>query len=237
MPPKTPTPAQAFRGFSPPTFEFLDDLAANNEREWFNANKARYEQDVRDVALAFVRAMGPAISALSKHFVIDDRKVGGSLMRVYRDTRFARDKTPYKTNIGIQFRHEAGKDVHAPGFYVHIDPQECFVAAGLWRPPADALAQIRQRIVEKTSAWRRVTNQPDFARHFELRGESLRRAPRGFPADHPCVDDLRRKDHIAVATVTAGALSSRKAVDTVGQRFGEAKAYMKFLTTALDLPF
>ena len=106
--------------FSRATLKFLDELAANNNKAWFDENKPRYESLVREPALDFIEAMGPTLKTLAPHFRADLRKGGGSLMRVFRDTRFSHDKTPYKTNIGIQFRHELGKDVHAPGFYVHL---------------------------------------------------------------------------------------------------------------------
>lgn len=120
--------------FRPETLRFLEELALNNERAWFQEHKRRYEQDVLDVALQFIEAMQAPLAELAPHFVAMPTRVGGSLMRVYRDTRFARDKSPYKTNIGIQFRHEQASDVHSPGYYVHIHPQEVFVGVGLWRP-------------------------------------------------------------------------------------------------------
>ena len=101
-------------------------------------------------------------------------------MRIYRDTRFAKDKTPYKTNIGIQFRHELGKDVHAPGFYLHIDPDQVFIGAGMWRPHSEPLAKIRDRIGGKQAEWRRVLADKTFRRHFELSGESLTRPAARF---------------------------------------------------------
>ena len=135
--------------FSKSTFKFLDQLAANNKRVWFEENKPRYEALVREPALEFIEAMAPALHTFAPHFRADSRKMGGSLMRVYRDARFSRDKTPYKTNIGIQFRHELGKDVHAPGFYVHIASTECFLAVGCWHPEPDALGRIRDFIAQK----------------------------------------------------------------------------------------
>ena len=108
-----------FRGFDPSLFEFLEELADNNHRSWFQNNKERYETVVLEPSLAFIREFASRLKTISPYFVASDRRVGGSLMRVYRDTRFGKDKTPYKTNVGIQFRHEFGKDVHAPGFYVH----------------------------------------------------------------------------------------------------------------------
>ncbi|MCW8921644.1 MAG: TIGR02453 family protein, partial [Sedimenticola sp.] len=97
-----------FEGFPDGTLPFLAELKANNNKAWFNDNKARYEALVREPALAFIESVGPGLAEISLHFRAIPKKVGGSLMRVYRDTRFAKDKTPYKTNIGIQFRHELG---------------------------------------------------------------------------------------------------------------------------------
>ena len=111
------------------TFRFLAELGANNERDWFEANRHRYERHVLEPALAFIERMAPNIERLSRHLLAVPKRTGGSLMRVYRDTRFGHDKRPYKTNIGIQFRHERGRDVHAPGLYVHIEPGGCFLGA------------------------------------------------------------------------------------------------------------
>ena len=138
-----------FKRFQPTLFEFLEQLADHNNRPWFQENKLRYEQEVLSPALAFIRAFQSRLKRISPYFLASDRRVGGSLMRVYRDTRFAKQGPPYKTNVGIQFRHEQGRDIHAPGFYVHIAPGECFLAVGLWRPEAEPLAAIRQAIVER----------------------------------------------------------------------------------------
>ena len=111
--------------FTPATVKFLAELSDNNNRDWFNENKTRYEEEVLDVALRFIQSMQDPLADFAPHFTAIPKRMGGSLMRVYRDTRFSKDKTPYKTNIGIQFRHVLGKDVHAPGFYVHIEPGSC----------------------------------------------------------------------------------------------------------------
>ena len=143
-----------FERFQPTLFEFLEQLADNNNRPWFQENKSRYEGEVLGPAMAFIRAFQPRLKRISPYFVASDRRVGGSLMRVYRDTRFVKDGEPYKTNVGIQFRHEQGRDVHAPGFYVHVAPGECFLAVGLWRPEPEALDQVRKAIVEWPDRWR-----------------------------------------------------------------------------------
>ena len=117
------------------TFEFLRDIAVHNDRDWFNANKQRYHDDVRDPLLRFVEGFAPRLAKINKNMLADPRPVGGSLFRIYRDTRFAKDKSPYKTHAGITFRHVDGRDVHGPIFYLHLEPGSVFAAAGLWHPP------------------------------------------------------------------------------------------------------
>ena len=106
--------------FQPDLFRFLDALRGNNNREWFQANKERYESDVKGPMLRFIGDFAPRLRQISPRFVADPRPNCGSLFRIYRDVRFSKDKTPYKTNAGAQFRHQAGKDAHAPGFYLHV---------------------------------------------------------------------------------------------------------------------
>ncbi|MGH8875660.1 MAG: DUF2461 domain-containing protein, partial [Acidimicrobiia bacterium] len=122
------------RSFSPALFSFLRDLEANNEREWFKANKDRYERHVKEPALQFVADIAPHLRRISTHLVADPRPAGGSLFRIQRDTRFSKDKSPYKTYVGIRFGHEAGGDVHAPGFYLHLEPGSCYFGMGVWQP-------------------------------------------------------------------------------------------------------
>ncbi len=166
--------------FEPRTLRFLEELQANNNREWFKEHKPRYEDDVLDVALRFIISMQDPLADFAPHFTAVPTRIGGSLMRVYRDTRFSKNKLPYKTNIGIQFRHERAKDVHSPGYYLHIDPDQVFVGVGMWRPDSDSLRAIRQRIVARSAEWRRALGSAAFKRQFELGGESLTRPPRGF---------------------------------------------------------
>ena len=137
-----------FTGFGDDTIGFLAELEANNNRDWFKENKHRYDGCVLEPALDFIAAMGARLDEFAPHFLAIPKRQGGSLMRVYRDTRFHRG-SPYKTNIGIQFRHELGKDVHAPGYYLHIETTGCFLAAGMWRPEPGALKRIRERITDQ----------------------------------------------------------------------------------------
>lgn len=225
------------RYFSKQTFEFLAALAANNNREWFELHQQEYEDLVRTPALDFIGDMSHEMPAISRHFLAQPKKMGGSLMRVYRDTRFSKDKTPYKTNIGIQFRHEVGKDVHAPGYYLHISPQECFLGVGLWHPETDALFKIRTAILEHGEAWVAARDDATFARHFTLEGDSLANAPRGFAKDHPLLEDLKRKDFIALAPLNPATVSSKNLRPHVVENFRAAAPMMAFLCKALGLRF
>ena len=226
-----------FRGFEPKIFQFLEELADNNERPWFQENKWRYERELLEPCLAFIRAFGRRLKKISKFFVASDRRVGGSLMRIYRDTRFSKDKRPYKTNVGIQFRHEFGRDIHAPGFYVHIAPDECFLAVGVWRPDRASLGQIRQVIVDEGDRWRRASSDRRFREYFELEGDSLKGAPRGFPADHPLIEDLKRTDFIGLCELGKQHVLDGGFLDNVATSFAVSRPFMRFLCEALKVPF
>jgi uncharacterized protein (TIGR02453 family) len=223
--------------FTPGLLDFLRELETNNRREWFENNKARYEEEVREPALEFIRGMTPRLANISKHLVANDAKVGGSLMRIFRDVRFSSDKRPYKTNLGIQFRHGAGKDVHAPGFYFHVEPRSVFLGAGLWRPEASVLAKIRAAIVADPKAFQKALAAKAFSEGFTLEGESLKKAPKGFDPDHSMVDHLRRKDHIAVLHLEPADVTRPDLADFVADRFASTKPFMAFLTQAIGLPF
>jgi uncharacterized protein (TIGR02453 family) len=226
-----------YASFTPESLKFLDELAANNNREWFKENKTRYEEQVLDVALMFIQSMQKPLHDIAPHFTAIPKRMGGSLMRVYRDTRFTKGKDPYKTNIGIQFRHERAKDVHSPGFYVHIDPEQVFLGAGMWRPDSDALAGIRERISNKQKEWLRVSTDRAFTRHFHLGGTTLKRPPRGYDKDHPMIEDLKRKDFIAVKNMSHDDVLNPKFQQKVETAFKGASDYMQFLCKAVGVPY
>lgn len=223
--------------FTSQTMTFLRALARNNHRDWFEQNKSTYEETVRSPALRFITDMADDLVRLSPHFMAQPKKAGGSLMRVYRDIRFGKDKTPYKTNIGIQFRHERGKDVHAPGFYVHIEPGDCFVGVGIWRPDAVALGKVRDAIAGQGTKWTSAIHDKGFTRHYTLGGETLSRPPRGYTKDHPLLDDIKRKDYIAICSIPDDAVLSPRFQKQVLARFQAADGFMRFLCTALNLQY
>lgn len=226
-----------FQHFEPSLFRFLKQLSRNNNREWFQENKSRYERDVFEPSMAFIRAFRPRLKKISEFFTAVDRRMGGSLMRVYRDTRFHGKSEPYKTNVGIQFRHEFGRDIHAPGFYVHLEPGACFLSAGLWRPESPVLRQIREKIVDDPAHWRRVWDGKKFRTFFSLAGDGLKKCPLGFTADHPCIEDLRRTDFVVVAEMDDSVTIQESFVDHAAQAFTAAKPFMRFLCEAMKIPF
>jgi uncharacterized protein (TIGR02453 family) len=223
--------------FGPGLLRFLGELREHNDRAWFKANQARYEDEVRGPALDFIRLMAPHVEKISPSLVASDRKVGGSLMRIHRDVRFSKNKEPYKTNLGIQFRHERGKDVHAPGLYFHVDPDSVFLGVGMWHPDAASLAAVRQAIDEDPRGWKRASRGKRFREAWELGGDSLKRAPLGYPADHPRIEDLKRKDHIAVCPLARREVTRSDLVDRVAERFRRGRPYIAWLAESLGLPF
>jgi uncharacterized protein (TIGR02453 family) len=220
--------------FSDATFAFLADLAENNDRDWFNANKTRYESDLKDPSIRFILAMGERLEPLSPSLRADPRTVGGSMFRIYRDVRFSKDKSPYKTHVGIQFRHAAGKDAHAPGLYLHIEPDACFLGLGTWRPASPAVRAIREAIVERPEDWRAAAAALG-AGGLDLAGDALKRIPRGFDKDHPLADDLRRKDFIATTTLDRADVLSADLPDRLIERAMAGRPMLRFLCDALGV--
>ena len=226
-----------YANFQPETLAFLDELAANNNRDWFKEHKSRYEEQVLDVALHFIQSMQDPLAEIAPHFVAQATRIGGSLMRVYRDTRFSKNKLPYKTNIGIHFRHEQAKDVHAPGYYVHIDTEQVFLGVGMWRPDSDPLRSIRERIAAKPAEWKRTMQDKAFRRHFYLGGESLSRPPRGFDKEHELIEDIKRKSFIAVKDMEQTSCLAPQFQRQVETAFKAGTPYMRFLCKAVGVPF
>jgi uncharacterized protein (TIGR02453 family) len=223
--------------FTPSLFAFLRELSRNNNREWFLANKARYEREVRDPLLRFIEDFARHLRRISPHFVADPRPVGGSLFRIYRDTRFSPDKRPYKTVAAAQFRHVQGKDVHAPGFYLHLEPGNVFAGVGLWHPDADALRAVRDAIVEKSRDWKRAVSGKAFRERFELGGDALKRPPRGYEPEHPLINDLKRKDFVAMIPFDDAEVFEVGFLDRYAEVSRRARPFMRFLTGAVGLPF
>jgi uncharacterized protein (TIGR02453 family) len=223
--------------FGPELFSFLADLRANNDREWFAANRDRYEEHLLEPALAFIDAFAPRLERISPHFRADARPSGGSLFRIHRDTRFSKDKSPYKTNLGIHFRHERAKDIRAPGFYLHIGPGEVFAGGGIWHPDTEGATRIREAIVADPQRWKRATRGGAFAKRLELGGDSLKRVPPWADPQHPFADDLKRKDFFGWARLSEDAVAAPGFVDEYARICRAAAPLVQFLCDALEVPY
>jgi uncharacterized protein (TIGR02453 family) len=228
--------ASKARSFSPELFAFLRELADHNDREWFAENKARYVENVQEPAISFVADFERSLARISPNFRADARPVGGSLFRIQRDIRFSKDKTPYKTHTGIHFRHRSAGDVHAPGFYLHLEPGTVFAAAGIWHPDTAAQRAIRDAIAGDPAGWKRATGGK-FAATYQLTGDSLKRPPPGYPADHPLIEVLKRKDFVCETPLTEGTVTGPGFLQEYARLCRTAVPFLRFLCAAVDVPF
>jgi uncharacterized protein (TIGR02453 family) len=223
--------------FSAATFRFLRDLKANNNRDWFNENKPRYEEVLRQPFLQLIADLQAPLAKISPHFVADPRTQGGSMFRIHRDTRFANDKTPYKTWSGARLFHERSRQVDAPSFYLHIQQGDCFVGGGKWHPEPESIKRIREFIVNNPAAWKKATRSKSFTSHFMLGGDSLVRPPRGFDANHELIEDIKRKDFVASERFADSIASSAELKPLLVDRFKRIAPMVDYLCASLDLEF
>lgn len=250
--------------FAPETFQFFRDLARNNQKEWFEANRERYDDEVLEPSRLFVLQFRSYLREISAQFQAEPRVRGGSVFRIHTNRRFNPDRPPYKTHAGIQFRHRAGGDVHAPGFYLHLEPERraaewendtqereegaqggeagslggCFVGLGIWRPDRESLTAIREAIVEGPGSWTAVTRDDEaFRSRFELGGDSLKLGPVGFDRDHPLIEDIKRKDFIAVSPVSEEAVVSDGFVEEFTAQCRAGGPFVRWLCGAVSVEF
>ncbi len=225
------------RYFSPATFRFLRALKRHNNRAWFHAHKDAYERHVREPFLALIADLQEPLARISPHFRADPRKVGGSMFRIHRDTRFSHNKLPYKPFAGARLYHERRREIAAPSFYLHIAPGDCFAGGGLWHPENHTLRNIRHFMVDNPAAWKRATRGRAFRQHFEFWGDSLKRPPRGFDADHELIDDLKRKSYAAGEEFDDALACSSELRPFAVATFRRIAPMIDYLCAAQDLAF
>lgn len=224
--------------FTDASFRFLRSLARHNERDWFHAHKADYETHVRGPFLRLLTDLQPALREVSEHYRAEPKGNGGSLFRIHRDTRFANDKSPYKNWQGARLFHARGRQVEAPVFYVHLQPGECFVAAGVWHPQPDTLRRLRHFIVDNPGSWKAAAHAPAFRRRFDLdESEMLTRMPRGFPDDAEFSLDLRRKNLVAIRAIDDDAMTGPRLRQALEKDLAALGPFVDYLCAALDLEF
>lgn len=217
--------------FTADLFRFLVRLKRNNNRDWFLAHHEEFETSVRQPALRFITDFAAPLYEITPHLVADPRPSRGSLFRIYRDVRFSHDKRPYKTHVAMRFSHR-GKDVHSAGFYLHLEPRGCFAASGLWHPEPPTLLKVRNAIVSRSEEWGRVRK----LLNWDDAGK-LRRPPRGFPADHEFVEDLKLRDLGSSVEFTDKQVCSPKFMTIFADACHIMSPLAAFLSSAVGLKF
>ncbi|MCE4566693.1 DUF2461 domain-containing protein [Maribellus sp. CM-23] len=211
--------------------KFLNELAANNNREWFQSNKKWYEES-REKVLFLTDVLINEIGQF-------DREVKGlqpkdCMFRIFRDVRFSHDKRPYKTNFG-SFICKGGRKSMNPGYYFHIEPTGCFMAGGIYMPPAEPLRIIRTYLADHAEEFLEITEVPDFKKEFpELYNDQLKTAPKGFPKDHQYIDLLKYKSFIYSKDMAPSLVSNEKYVETMVDGFSTLYPLNRFLYEALS---
>jgi len=217
--------------FTAELFRFLVRLKRNNNRDWFLARKDEYEAHVRQPALRFIGGFAAPLYEISPHLIADPSPSRGSLFRIYRDTRFSYDKRPFKAHVAMRFSHR-GKDVHSPGFYLHLEPGGCFAACGLWHPEPPTLLKVRNAIMSRPEEWRAVHK----LLNWDDAGK-LTRPPRGFPAHHEFVEDLKLRDLGAAVDFTDDQVCGSRFMSIFAAACRKMSPVAAFLSSAVGLKF
>jgi uncharacterized protein (TIGR02453 family) len=217
----------------PTTLAFLTDLKANNSKPWFDANRRTYEAAKADLVQTVTTLIG-GLSQLDPGIAdtpLDPKKC---IFRINRDVRFSNDKSPYKTNLGAWF-NKGGKALNSAGYYLNIEPGNCFVAGGLYMPDPALLATIRQEIDYNLPAFEAILNAPAFRQHFSglNREEVLSRPPKGYAADNPAIEYLKLKSFTAWHRLPDEALLRPDFSSHVLSVFGALQPLVTYLNRAL----
>ncbi len=224
--------------FNDRAFKFLRGLARHNEREWFHAHKKDYETQLRAPYQRLLTDLQPVLETLSPHFRADVKTVGGSLFRIQRDTRYAHDKSPYKTWQGAKLFHARARQVEAPSFHIHVQPSRCFVGAGLWHPATATQRRVRQFIFDNPGGWQRAAHMPAFRARYSLEAsDMLVRVPSGFPADFAHADDLRHRNFVITRALDDVEVLGPDLLAILEKDLTALSPFMDYLCASLDLEF
>ena len=215
------------------TFQFLTDISANNNREWFALNKFRHDE-ARQNVLEFTAEVIKGLAEVDR-LLPSDLDPKDCVMRIYRDIRFSLDKKPYKTNFGAGISPN-GKNFNGPGYYLHISPVECFIAAGCWMPEKEHLKLIRQEIDYNATDFKQALEKLDFQKsQGRLDTEyKLKTAPKGYPSDHPEIEYLKLKSFTVTIPLQPSELKKPRAVQKVVEGFSSLYPFVAFLRNAIS---
>lgn len=214
------------------TLKFIKDVAENNNREWFAANKDVYEGAKADV-LALVAKLIPELAKVDPLLSAeaDPKK---SLLRIYRDVRFSKNKDPYKNNFGIWFSAKS-KGGNEPGYYLHIQPGKSFIAGGYWMPEAPHLKLIRQEIDYNIGDFKEIINAKDFKKNFKLGFDnSLKNAPKGYDPEDPNIEFLKLKSFEAITKIDDEEFFKPDLVNKLINSFKTVQPLVAFLRNAIE---
>ena len=214
------------------TFHFLSQLAENNNRDWFHAHKQQHDQ-ARENVIAFVAQLIHGLSKIDIAISADlDPK--DCVMRIYRDIRFSKDKTPYKTNFGIGISPN-GKNFDGPGYYLHIHPEQSFLAGGCWMPEANVLKAIRQEIDYNGFDFHTIIDRASFKNYFGYLDTEfkLKTTPKGYSIDHPDISYLQLKSFTVSHALKQDDLKKASATDEIIAGFVELYPFIAFLRNAI----
>lgn len=221
-----------FPGFSETAAQFLRDLTRNNEREWFQPRKTVYENELKLPMENFVAALNAEFLKFAPDFVADPKK---AVMRVYRDTRFANDKTPYKTHVAASLNKSGTVKMTLAGYYFSVSPEGVEVAAGVHQPERETLAAVRAHLLEHHAALRKIVNQKKLVDLMgPMHGNPLTRDPKGFPAEHPGMDLIRCRQWVFYRTLDGALMTTPKLFDEVLTRFRAMAPLVDFLNEPLS---
>ncbi|MEP2023877.1 MAG: DUF2461 domain-containing protein [Reichenbachiella sp.] len=214
-----------------PTIKFLNELSANNNKEWFDANRKTYESCRKDF-LGFVGNIIDEIAKFDSELTdVDPKKC---VFRINRDIRFSKDKTPYKTNFGA-LMGGAGKKTEGTGFYIHLAPGQNFAGGGIYMPKPETLAAIRQEIDYNPDGLNMLLASKNFKETFgEIRGEKLKTAPKGYPKDHPNIELLRFKSFYVIKEFSEKDLADEGFFDELISTYKKAYEFNKYLKEAIS---
>ena len=218
-------------------FDFLADLQINNNRPWFAEHKHRYTEQVLEPCVQLCEQLSKPLRKVAAQISVEAKPYRGSIMRIYRDTRFSKDKRPYKTNVGISLRHRVESDLHSPGIYLHLEPRTCFMGFGCWKPDRETLSLIRQEIINRPASWNRIKKLFQQNAEFEIAGDQLKQGPRGVPKDHPCIEDLKRTDFILLASLTEQELVEKDPIPRLVDLTKQAGSWMRFLCRSIQIKY
>ncbi len=230
-----------FTQLSPKALTFLRGLKKNNRKEWFEAHRAKYEQELKFPLAALIEAVDVQLATVAPEIIGSAKK---SAFRIHRDVRFSKDKSPYKTHVACWFFHRdigtrmQSEAVHGgAGFYLHISPGECFCGGGIWMPPRPALNKIREALVDDVEGWEEIVHDKAFRRRFGTLDQEgmLTRLPRGYAADHPAGEWLRYQSFTAGTPLTDAEVTGPTLPKLLARHFAAMTPFVRWLNLALGL--